>query len=162
MLGGWQTYVHIDYPLHTFDLSHAYPYTSIKMKYWNKQRIQRKRDREKRAERRAFEKSMEEFEKSRRYSAGDYNKNANLALDALGSPLRRKMLARLRRDGAMSLSKLARPFRLQLTTALSNILALERAGLVRTHKQGRVRMCIYNKIPVQELAEFLKKSRMDF
>ena len=76
-------------------------------------------------------------------------------LDALGLAIRRKMLDRLKREGAMSLSKLAKPFRMKLTTALLHMRALERSGLVWTHKQGRVRICVYNKVAVEELAVYL-------
>ena len=132
------------------------------MKYWNKGRVKRRREWEARAKRRSFEESVASYEKSRAYSPGDTKKNVALMLDALGSPVRRKIVCRLQRDGAMSLSKLARPFRLKLTTALSNVLTLERAGIVVTHKQGRVRICTYRRASLHELAAFLGSKHLRF
>lgn len=76
-------------------------------------------------------------------------------LDALGLPLRRGMMARLRVEGAMSLSKLVEPFHITLPSALTHLRELERAGLVVTHKQGRVRICAYNRHALEELAAWL-------
>ena len=132
------------------------------MKYWNKARIKKKREKETRAEQRSLEKSLVMYERSRSYTKGDVKKNVGLMLDALGSSARRQMVMRLSREGAMSLSKLARPFRLKLTTALANVQTLERAGIVLTYKQGRVRMCVYNRKAMSELAEFLKTDPMAF
>lgn len=125
------------------------------MKYWDKARIRRVRERKRRAEMRAAERSAARYEKERTYSAGDVKKNAALMLDALGLPLRRRMLSRLRQGGAMSVSKLVEPFRITLPSALQHVGMLERAGIITTKKQGRVRMCVYNKAALKELAEFL-------
>ena len=129
------------------------------MKYWTKARIKRRREREARRERRLFEECIAAYERSRTYSAGETKKNVALMLDALGSPVRRQMIGRLQKDGAMSVSKLARPFRFKLTTALSNVRVLEGAGIIGTHKRGRVRVCAYRKGPLKELAEYLRAKR---
>ena len=76
-------------------------------------------------------------------------------LDALGLSLRRRMVARLRRGGAMSLSKLADPYGITLPTALVHIQCLERSGLVTTHKHGRIRMCMYRAGSFEELAHWI-------
>lgn len=78
-------------------------------------------------------------------------------LDVLGLPLRRNMVERLRNGGAMSLSKLVEPFNITLPSALKHLRALERAWLVTTHKQGRVRMCVYNRLAIKELADWLTR-----
>ena len=113
------------------------------------------RQRKIKAEKRAAEKAKAFREQQRTYTRGDSQKNANLMLDALGLPLRRQMVARLRVGGAMSLSKLVEPFRITLPTALAHLRALERAGIVTTHKQGRVRICVYNRHALEELAVWL-------
>jgi len=94
-------------------------------------------------------------EQQRTYARGDSQKNANLMLGALGLPIRRNMVARLRGGGAMSLSKLVEPFHITLPTALAHLRELERAGIVTTHKHGRVRMCVYNRHALDELAAWL-------
>lgn len=57
---------------------------------------------------------------------------------ALGSPTRRRLLERLSR-GPASVSDLARPFSMALPSFLEHLRVLERCGLVRSRKQGRVR-----------------------
>lgn len=125
------------------------------LKYWNPRRIKRVRAREKLRQERRYEKSKAELEKSKGFTAGDEKKNARLIFNALGLPVRRKMIAYVAREGAMSLSKLARPFRLPLPTAQFHLAALERAGVVTTHKQGRVRMIMYNRGTMEEFAAFV-------
>jgi len=114
------------------------------------------RKRKEKRERDLFEKSLEELERQRTFTPGDRKKNARLMLDALALPLRRKMIARLVRGGAMSLSKLAEPFRLTLPTAQFHLGILERAGVVETHKRGRIRFVVYKKESLDDLAKFLK------
>lgn len=114
-------------------------------KYWNTTRLARVRARQERGASEIVEKSLRSFEERRTVMADNWPKNIPLILNALGLSLRRRMLARLAKEGAMSLSKLADPFHLTLPTAQFHLGILERAGLVATHKRGRVRMIMYNK-----------------
>ena len=57
----------------------------------------------------------------------------------------------------MSLSKLAKPFHITLATAEFHLGILERAGLVRTKKQGRVRLCTYDKTALSEAGKYLQR-----
>ena len=59
---------------------------------------------------------------------------------ALGDPTRRAMLMRLG-NGAASVSELAQPMAMALPSALKHLRVLEEAGLVRTSKRGRTRVC---------------------
>jgi DNA-binding transcriptional ArsR family regulator len=59
---------------------------------------------------------------------------------ALAEPTRRAMLERLG-VGPMSVSELAKPFAMTLAAIVQHIQVLERSGLVRTEKIGRVRTC---------------------
>ena len=124
-------------------------------KYWNSRRIQRVKERENRALGKVVAKEKALRERQRSYTLGDRGKNADLMFDALGLPLRRKMVARLKRDGAMSLSKLAKPFGITLPSSLAHIHILERVGIVKTHKRGRIRICVYNPKVFKELAAWL-------
>ena len=125
------------------------------MKYWNKARIERIRFRRERREQKALDDYTAAQRRLYTYTEGDYRKNALLMLNALGSSIRRQMLERLADGGAMSLTKLSGPLGLRLTAAQRQIDLLERVHLVSTHKQGRVRMCVYNKQAVKELADWL-------
>lgn len=57
---------------------------------------------------------------------------------ALADPTRRLVLERLSRSPA-SVSELAEPFAMALPSFLQHLRALEKSGLVHSHKAGRVR-----------------------
>ena len=57
---------------------------------------------------------------------------------ALSDPTRRRVLERLSRSPA-SVSELAAPFEMALPSLLEHLKVLERSGLVRSRKTGRVR-----------------------
>ncbi|MFN4153037.1 MAG: ArsR/SmtB family transcription factor [Paracoccaceae bacterium] len=59
---------------------------------------------------------------------------------ALGDPTRRALLLRLG-QGALPVSVLAAPTGFALPTVLRHLEVLEQAGLIRTEKHGRSRMC---------------------
>jgi len=59
---------------------------------------------------------------------------------ALGDPTRRAMIERLS-EGPVSVSKLAKPLDITLAAVVQHLQVLERSGLVRTEKVGRVRTC---------------------
>jgi DNA-binding transcriptional ArsR family regulator len=60
------------------------------------------------------------------------------AFAALSHPARRAVVARLAR-GPAAVGELAAPFEMALPSFLEHVRALERAGLVRSRKHGRVR-----------------------
>src|SRR5215469_16593698 len=59
---------------------------------------------------------------------------------ALADAARRSMLSQLTR-GPAPVSKLARPLSMSLPAVMQHLAVLEQAGLVRSHKRGRVRLC---------------------
>lgn len=60
--------------------------------------------------------------------------------DALGHPTRRAIVHRLG-GGPAAVSELAAPFPMALPSFLKHLGVLERSGLVRSKKAGRVRTC---------------------
>jgi DNA-binding transcriptional ArsR family regulator len=60
--------------------------------------------------------------------------------DALGDPTRRAIVNQVAR-GPVSVSALARPLGISVTAVGQHLHVLERAGLLRSMKQGRVRSC---------------------
>ena len=66
--------------------------------------------------------------------------NVDAVLAALADPTRRKMVESLR-PGPLSVSQLGAPFAMTLAAIGKHISVLESAGIVRTHKSGRVRTC---------------------
>jgi DNA-binding transcriptional ArsR family regulator len=63
---------------------------------------------------------------------------------ALADPTRLAVLGRLG-QGPASISQLAKPFDMALPSFMKHIHCLEENGLIRTHKEGRVRMCAIEK-----------------
>lgn len=59
---------------------------------------------------------------------------------ALSDPTRRAMVERLT-EGEATVSELAEPFDVSLTAVAKHLRVLEDAGLVATHKEGRMRRC---------------------
>ncbi|SDU73777.1 ArsR/SmtB family transcription factor [Jiangella alkaliphila] len=70
----------------------------------------------------------------------DQQPNLDLVFQALADPTRRALVERMT-HGPASASELARPFEMTLAAILQHMKVLEVSGLVRTTKEGRVRMC---------------------
>ena len=64
----------------------------------------------------------------------------DILFQALGDPTRRAILQRLAR-GPATVTELAAPFAMSLAAVGQHVQILERSGLVRTEKFGRVRTC---------------------
>jgi hypothetical protein len=126
------------------------------MKYWNKSRVKKTREREERRKRQALERFEAEVRHRRTYTRGDLQKNAELMLDVLGEERHRRMLAWLRSNGAMSVSKFAKPFHLSLPAAMRYVHLFEQTGFISTHKRGRIRVCVYERHAAEELAAYLR------
>lgn len=62
----------------------------------------------------------------------------NRVFQALADPTRRAVVERLAR-GPASTTELARPFNMALPSFAQHLVVLEQCGLVRSHKEGRVR-----------------------
>ena len=125
------------------------------MKYWNERRLRRVRERKERRENISAARATARMRTSRTYTAGDIEKNSSLMFNALGLPLRRQLLMRLHKEGAMSLSKLGRPLGMKLPGLYRQMQVLERSGLITTHKRGRVRVCVFNSGAFRELSAWL-------
>jgi DNA-binding transcriptional ArsR family regulator len=89
-------------------------------------------------------------------------KYSTAALDAtfgaLADPVRRAVLARLA-QGDTSVSELAAPFRISLPGFSKHLQVLERAGLVSTAKDGRVRRCRLEAEAMQSAADWIEHYR---
>jgi DNA-binding transcriptional ArsR family regulator len=78
---------------------------------------------------------------------------------ALGHPTRSAVVRRLA-AGPAAVSVLAEPFRIALPSFLQHIQVLESAGLVRTRREGRTRICELDPEPLREAAEWLSEQRL--
>ena len=87
-----------------------------------------------------------------------YQRNLDATFQALADPTRRAILAALM-GGQASVSDLAKPYRMSLPGVMKHLRVLERAGLVRQHKQGRSRNCRLVADPLQDAEEWISHYR---
>ena len=80
------------------------------------------------------------------------------AVHALADGNRRAILARLAR-GAASVSELGVPLDVSLPTVLQHLDVLQRSGLVRSEKVGRVRTCRLEPGPVRAVEQWIAEHR---
>ena len=80
------------------------------------------------------------------------------AFHALADSNRRAIVARLTR-GAASVSELAAPLEVSLPTVLQHLDVLQRSGLVRSEKVGRVRTCRLEPGPMRALEDWIAEHR---
>jgi DNA-binding transcriptional ArsR family regulator len=77
---------------------------------------------------------------------------------ALADPTRRAVLARLG-TGPTSTSQLAEPFEMALPSFMQHLGMLERCGLVRSSKEGRIRTWELTPEPLEDAADWLATQR---
>ena len=70
----------------------------------------------------------------------NYGAQLDLMFQALADPTRRVMVERLSR-GPATVTELAEPLDMTLSAVVQHLQLLERSGLVRSEKIGRVRTC---------------------
>jgi DNA-binding transcriptional ArsR family regulator len=73
---------------------------------------------------------------------------------ALADPTRRAIVERLSR-GEASVSELAEPFEMSLPAVTKHLSVLEQAGLIASHKDGRVRHCELNEEPMRAAIQWI-------
>jgi len=87
-----------------------------------------------------------------------HSEHLNGIFHALADPTRRAVLGRLGR-GPASVSELAEPFDMALPSFMKHIRFLEGNGLIRTHKDGRVRTCAIERKPFAVAEAWLSTQR---
>lgn len=80
----------------------------------------------------------------------------DFVFQALSDPTRRGFLREIH-GGPKSLSALAARGKVSLPLAAKHVAVLERAGLVRSSKDGRVRTCRFEPGPLQEAGDWIRK-----
>ena len=80
----------------------------------------------------------------------------NLTFAALADPTRRAILERLS-FGDSSVTALAAPFNVSLPPISKQLRVLERAGLLTQEKDGRVRRCRLEALPMKEVVEWISQ-----
>jgi DNA-binding transcriptional ArsR family regulator len=77
---------------------------------------------------------------------------------AFGDPTRRKLVEQLS-QGPASVSDLAKPLDITLAAVVQHLQVLERSGVVRTQKVGRVRICRIEPAGLSVAAEWIAERR---
>jgi len=75
---------------------------------------------------------------------------------ALSDSTRRAMLSAVAAR-EQAISELAKPFDISLPAALKHVHVLEEAGLVSTHKLGRVRVCRFESKTLTEAQQWIER-----
>ena len=82
------------------------------------------------------------------------------AFHALADSTRRAMVERMVGE-AMTVSELAAPFKMSLPAVMQHLAVLETAGLVRSHKAGRVRTCRIDPVAMRLVEHWMLARRRD-
>ncbi len=77
---------------------------------------------------------------------------------ALSDPTRRRIIARLSR-GTASVGELAEPFEMSLPAVSKHLSVLERAGLIRREREGRIQRCQLDGRPLEAASDFIAQYR---
>ncbi len=77
---------------------------------------------------------------------------------ALADPTRRRILAQLAKGDAC-VTDLARPHAMSLAAVSKHLIVLEKAGLVKRHRQGRVHSLALEVKPMQEAQAWIERYR---
>jgi DNA-binding transcriptional ArsR family regulator len=88
----------------------------------------------------------------------EYSSPLDLLFQALADPARRAMVERLSR-GPASVSELAQPLNMTLSAVVQHLQVLERSGLVRSEKVGRVRTCHIEPQALHEAEQWIAARR---
>lgn len=86
------------------------------------------------------------------------NQSLDALFAALADPTRRAIVARLT-AGEASVSALADPHDMALPSFLKHLARLEAAGLVRSRKQGRIRICTLHPEALAEATTWIDRQR---
>lgn len=87
-----------------------------------------------------------------------YSSKLDGVFQALADPTRRAVLGRLG-AGSASIGELAAPFEMALPSFMKHIHYLEKTGLIRTRKTGRVRTCTLERKSLDVVEVWLAEQR---
>lgn len=82
----------------------------------------------------------------------------NRTFAALSDPTRRRMLEHLA-QGDQCVTDLAKPYRMSLPAASKHVRVLEKAGLVRRRRSGRVHSLKLQAKPMQQASQWIQEYR---
>jgi len=83
----------------------------------------------------------------------------DLTFAALADPTRRAILARLARDGDVTVGELAEPFPFSVQAISKHLKVLERSGLITRGRSGQLRPSRIEGAPLREATDWLEQYR---
>jgi DNA-binding transcriptional ArsR family regulator len=83
----------------------------------------------------------------------------SLTFAALADPTRRAVLARLARDGEVTVNQLADPFPVTVQAISKHLKVLERAGLIKRGRTAQLRPARLEGAPLREAADWIEQYR---
>src|ERR1700727_625464 len=83
----------------------------------------------------------------------------SLTFAALADPTRRAILARLADGGGVSVTELARPFKISMPAITKHLKVLERCGLISRGREAQWRPCKLEAEPMKEAIDWLQHYR---
>lgn len=86
------------------------------------------------------------------------SKSLDRVFGALADPTRRRILAQLA-DGDECVTALAEPHKMSLAAVSKHLVVLEKAGLVKRHRQGRVHSLALEAAPMREAQAWIDRYR---
>lgn len=89
------------------------------------------------------------------------DKDLHQSFSALGDPTRLAVVERLL-QGPASVSELAEPHSMALPAFTKHLGILEKAGLIRSEKKGRVRTCFVHSPAIQAIDSWLSQHRANW
>ncbi len=87
-----------------------------------------------------------------------YSKGLDRTFGALADPTRRRILAQLT-QGEQCVTNLARPHAMSLAAVSKHLMVLEKAGLVKRRRDGRVHSLALEAKPMHEARDWLDRYR---
>lgn len=87
----------------------------------------------------------------------NYQRQLGRTFAALVDPTRRAILARLEREGAASVSDLAKPFAIKLPAVMKHLDVLDDAGLITRSKLGRTVTVRLTPDPMKAAMDWLRR-----
>lgn len=88
----------------------------------------------------------------------NYGPSLDSIFHSLADPTRRQIVERLADQNA-SVKAIAEPFDMSLPAVMLHLQILEADGLVRSQKEGRVRMCSLNRAPILLMEDWVGKRK---
>lgn len=89
---------------------------------------------------------------------GKYDPDIQAVFQALADPTRCAIVATLG-QGPCTVSMLAEPFEMALPSLMKHLAVLERSGVVRSHKEGRIRTCELVPARLEQAEQWLAAQR---